>query len=104
MTGMLVDLEAYRLRVQSPQVKIEMRLCTEGAPIVERRKVDRPVSVERRLCRRAAQEAVGRLPLRDVLLSLRRAGLILAFRLEPDALVVKADPTLPFLFDTADLS
>ena len=94
MTGMLVDLEAYRLRVQSLQVK----------PQVERRKADLPVAVERRLCRRAAQEAVGRIPLRDVLLSLRRAGLILGFRLEPDALVVRTTRTLPFMFDTCDLS
>jgi hypothetical protein len=92
---MLVDLEAYRLRVQSLQVK---------AVVTERRKADRPVLVERRLDRRAAQDAVGRLPLRDVLLSLRRAGLIRGFRLEATALVVKADRTLPFMFETCDLS
>jgi DNA-binding FadR family transcriptional regulator len=58
--------------------------------------------VEHRLCRLAAQAAVGRHPLRDVLLSLRRAGLILSFRLQDDVLVVKAQRTLTFMFETVD--
>jgi hypothetical protein len=93
MDGILVDLEAYRRRVQSPQVKIEVKVCTE----------ERSAHVEHTLCRREAQEAVGRVPLRDVLLSLRRSGLIVAFRLNDDVLVVKVERTLPFLFGTCDL-
>ena len=90
MDGMLLDLQAYRRSVKSsPSLPVT-------PPVVK------PPVVEHRLCRLQAQEAVGRLPLRDVLLSLRRAGLILSFRLQDDVLVVRARRTLTFMFETVD--
>ena len=49
-----------------------------------------------------AQRAVGCHALRDVLLSLRRNGLIQAFRVHEDRVVVITDRALDFLFTASD--
>lgn len=92
MTAMLIDLDAYRQR--SPGVKA----------VHDERVLVMTDTVEQSICRRRAQAAVGRTPLRDVLLSLRRAGVIVAFRIHADRIVVEVERTLPFLFETCDLS
>ena len=56
----------------------------------------------RRLCRKEAQRAVGRVPLRDVLRSLQREGLIVRFRVRATVVEVHAPRTLPFLFDVGE--
>ena len=91
---MLLDLDAYRQRKQSPAVKPE--------------EVERTVLLddilEQRFCRHEAQRAVGRVPLRDVLLSLKRSGLIVGFRIHEECIIVRVERTLPFMFATCDLS
>jgi hypothetical protein len=91
MGGMLLDLDAYRRAVKGSGVSLQVQSPEVKAAVTEHR-----------LCRLAAQAAVGRVPLRDVLLSLRRAGLIVSFRLHDDVLVVKAQRTLSFMFETVD--
>ncbi len=92
MTAMLLDLDAYRQRTRPVKAPADERLLVLTD------------TVEQTFCRRRAQEAVGRTPLRDVLLSLRRAGLIVSFRIHPERIVVEVERTLPFLFETCDLS
>lgn len=91
MSGMLLDLDAYRQRVSVPRPSVAPPPPVLSHPVVEHR-----------LCRREAQAAAGRAPLRDVLLSLRRSGLIIGFRLDKRTLVVKARRTLTFMFETHD--
>jgi len=51
------------------------------------------------MCRVEAQRAVAPTPLRDVLLSLRRNGVIVHFRLKPKVVVIEAERVLGFFFD-----
>lgn len=73
------------------------------APVEPYREPPPPVVV-RRLPRVEAQRAVGRVPLRDVLVSLKRSNLILRFRLTESVVIVHAESALPFLFESNDLS
>lgn len=56
--------------------------------------------VRQQIERRVAQAAVGRTPLRDVLLSLKRSKMILRFRIHEETVVVEYTSTLLFLFET----
>jgi hypothetical protein len=51
------------------------------------------------LKRREAQQAVGRTPLRDVLLSLKKSRLVLRFRITADEVRIETHSTLAFLVD-----
>ena len=58
-----------------------------------------PALVVHTLPRATAQAAVGRVPLRDVLLSLKRQRIIVRFRLRQDVVVVEAERVLGLFFD-----
>ena len=51
------------------------------------------------LTRKEAQQAVGRTPLRDVLLSLKKSRLVLRFRITAHAVRIETRSTLAFLVD-----
>lgn len=58
-----------------------------------------PALVVHTLDRRAAQRAVGRVPLNDVLRSLQRQRIIVHFRVKPTVVVVEAERVLGFFFE-----